>query len=408
MEKPSHLAVVLGMYETGLAVARSLGRAGIRVRGLDHSLNLGFRSRYVEASLCPKPLAETEAFVDCVVQLAEGENQKPVLFVTSDDFLLAVSRNRERLQQFFLLNLPVADTLESIADKFRQYELACTAGIPAPETFAVQDQGDLAQVRERLLFPVFIKAREVTSWRRTVGVARKGFVAHTPEQLAAHFQELFALGAAGIVQQLIPGPDTNHYKACCYISQDGNLLLAFALRKLRQQPPGFGFGCLVESTHEPDVLALGKRFLESIGYRGVGSVEFKRDERDGKFKVIELNPRYWQQNGLADRCGMNFPLVHYREMTGADPVASDSYQEGIKWVSLVHDWESFRTYRQRGELTFGGWLRSLRGPKVYSDFARDDPWPGFYAVRTAVTARIRARTLGRAARQTSGDTNNES
>ena len=91
--------MVLGMFETGLAVVRGLGRAGIRVLGLDHRFGTGFRSKYVKASVCPEPLSNPDGFIDYLARLAESEEHKPVLFVTSDDFLLAVSRNRERLQE---------------------------------------------------------------------------------------------------------------------------------------------------------------------------------------------------------------------------------------------------------------------------------------------------------------------
>jgi predicted ATP-grasp superfamily ATP-dependent carboligase len=49
-------AVVLGMFETGLGVARSLGEKGILVHGFDFKKDIGFYSRYVEAQLCPYPL----------------------------------------------------------------------------------------------------------------------------------------------------------------------------------------------------------------------------------------------------------------------------------------------------------------------------------------------------------------
>jgi len=137
---PAHAAVVLGMFETGLGVVRSLGRAGIRVIGLDRRQDVGFRSRYVQASLCPDPLHEVDAFVDHLVRIAAAESHKPVLFVTSDDFLLAVARNRERLQERLLLNLPETETLESIADKYRQHQLARSAGIPAPATLVLETQ----------------------------------------------------------------------------------------------------------------------------------------------------------------------------------------------------------------------------------------------------------------------------
>ena len=204
-KKPEHAAVVLGMFETGLAVVRGLGRAKIRVLGLDHRFGTGFRSKYVKASVCPEPLSNPDGFVDYLMRLAESEEHKPVLFVTSDDFLLAVSRNRERLQESLLLNVPDADTLESIADKYRQYELARSAGVPVPATVVLEKPADLEKVRQQVPFPVFVKAREVTSWRNEMGGALKGFVANTPEELAIQVNGLLARGLAVLVQELIPG-----------------------------------------------------------------------------------------------------------------------------------------------------------------------------------------------------------
>lgn len=393
MRRSDHAAVVLGMFETGLGVARSLGRNGIRVLGLDHRPGVGFRSKYVEPSLCPNPLLETDAFVEHLAQVAKAEAQRPVLFVTSDDFLLAVARHRERLEEVLLLNLSDTATLESIADKYRQYELARSAGIPVPATFLLASPEDVAGQRQRIPFPAFVKAREVTSWRKLVGGNIKGFIANTPEELERHLAELFELGVEALVQDLIPGPDTSHYEACCYMSRDGQVARAFAFRKLRQQPPGFGFGSLVESVRDPALLELGARFLDSIGYRGVGSAEFKRDERDGELKLIELNPRYWQQNSLAERCKINFPMAEYLDLIGEMPAPTTDYEPHVKWVNMTADFDAFRVYRRRGELGVGDWIQSLGGPKVYSNFAIDDPIPGVHALSSNVAQRRPARAL---------------
>lgn len=122
-------------------------------------------------------------------------------------------------------------------------------------------------------------------------------------------------------------------------------------------------------------------------------MEFKRDHRDGKLKLMELNPRYWQQNALAERCGMNFPLTQYLDLTDNTPTKVATYQQGVKWVNVIQDWETSRVYRQRGGFTFPGWLRSLRGPKVYSNFSSDDPLPGFHAAASALAIPRRARAL---------------
>ena len=375
----ANLAVVLGMFETGLAVGRSLGRAGIRVSGLDFARKVGFYSKYIDALICPHPLEQEEEFIAFLLRFAASEKNRPVLFITSDEFLLPVSRNRKALEQFYLMNLPNQQIIECIADKFQQYTLALNAGIPVPQTLVVDNMDQLLEIKDRIPFPAFIKGSEVTSWRRKMGGnSFKGFMVSTHEELIDTFKMIFERGASALVQDVIPGPDTNHYKASCYLSRNGEVLLAFGLQKIRQQPPDFGFGCLVQSVRFPELLDLGKDFFTKIGYRGVGSAEFKLDTRDGKLKLIELNPRYWQQNALAEKCGMNFPLVDYLELTDHKPKAVLEYRYGIKWVNIYSDIESFREYRQRGRLSGRQWLCSLKGEKIYSDLNRDDMMPGLH------------------------------
>lgn len=376
--RSENAALVLGLSENGLGVGRSLGRAGITVLGLDSSRTLAFCSRYVRASVCPHPLDHEEAFVSFLLDIGSGYRCRPVLFVTSDDFLLSVSRNRERLQERYLINLPDQGIVECITDKLRQHELASQAGVSVPKTFVAASIGDLLRIQDDIPLPAFIKGREVNSWRKRMGVNRKGFVVSTREELLAAFRLILRRGAVGLVQEIIPGPDTQHFKASCYVSQRGDVLAAFGLQKIRQQPTGFGFGCLVQSINYPELLELGTSFLKKIRYRGVGSAEFKLDQRDGQLKLIELNPRYWQQNVLADRCGMNFPLIHYLDVTGQEPGPVSSYRAGIKWVNLYADLESFRDYRRLLGLPVMTWFESLRGPRVCSDYALDDVLPGLY------------------------------
>ena len=375
---PKTPAVVLGMFETGLAVGRSLGRAGVRVLGLDTLPKVGFRSRYIRASICPHPIEQEQAFIEGLLRLAADQPAPPALMITSDEFLLPVSRNRDALGEAFRMNLPSPEIVESIADKYLQHQLAERAGIPTPRTWVARDRDQLLAISEGIPFPAFIKGVQVTEWRRAMGDATKGITVTTSAELEAAFEIVFSRGISGLIQEVIPGPDTNHFKASCYVSASGETLLAFGLQKIRQQPAGFGFGCLVRSVDYADMLALGKQFFSRIGYRGVGSVEFKLDPRDGQLKLIELNPRFWQQNALADRCGMNFALVNYLDLVGANPEPVLHYRPGVKWVNLVQDLDSFREYHSRGELSFRQWLGSLRGEIVYSDLSWDDPLPGLH------------------------------
>ena len=42
-------------------------------------------------------------------------------------------------------------------------------------------------------------------------------------------------------------------------------------------------------------------------YQGLSQVEFKRDPRDGRYKLMEINPRLCQWHGLAAACGVDLP-----------------------------------------------------------------------------------------------------
>lgn len=375
-----HPAVVLSMFETGLGIARSLGRKGITVYGFDFKKDVGFYSRYTKSRICPHPLKQQEEFIEFLIEFAKKCNKKPALFIASDNFLLSVSRNREKLKFYYLFNLPDDKIIESIFDKYEQYKLAKNAGIPVPKTIYPESKNDLDKVQNSLRFPVFIKAKDVNFWRNKISGTLKGFIAKNKDELITIFDELFDKDVRAIAQEIIKGPDTNHYKICSYISISGEFKLNFTLQKIRQNPIHFGVGAVVKSVHYSELVEIGKKLFSTINYCGVGSAEFKIDERDGKLKLIELNPRYWQQNSLADKCGMNFPLINYLDLTGQNPEPISDFEENIKWVNIYMDFDSFLKYKKEGSITFWEWLKSLKGEKILSDYALDDVVPGFYEI----------------------------
>lgn len=370
-------AIVLSLFDTGLGAVRSLGRAGIPVLGLDcNRVNAGFASRYCTARHCPHPVHQPEQLLRSLLDLGRALPLPGIVFPASDAFTLFLSHHREPLGRYFRFNLPAAAILEATINKREQYQLAAHAGTPIATTYYPETPADVERIKDQIAYPAFIKPHYGHLWREQFpGRQSKGIEVRDAAALVDAYRTIFRTGLQALVQSIIIGPNTNHYKVCAYVSQTGDLLALFTLRKIRQYPTDFGVGTLVESVRAPQVAELGWRFLRAIDYRGIGSLEFKRDDRDGALKLIELNPRLWQQNALATASGINFPLLQYRDLTGESPSPQVTFRTGVRWLDLSSDFQAFWSYRQAGTLSTRDWLASLGGVRSFATFALDDPAP---------------------------------
>jgi len=371
-----HAAVVLNMDANGLGVARGLGRLGVDVSGVDTSPDaLGLRSRYCRRwFLMPDPVSQPEAAVNGLLALAERYEAKPVLIPTADFYVRLLSDNAERLAERFLFNVPDRDVVHQIVDKHRQYAAAERAQIAVPRSYPANSPGEIETVRSQLRFPVFVKGADSHRW--SVAFACKGFRANDLDELRAHLALARSRGLDTVVQEIIPGPNRNHYKVCAYFSRDRELLALFSTAKRRQYPVDFGVGTCMVSERRDDLIDLALRFFRSLNYCGVGSIEFKIDERDGSYRMLELNPRLWLQNIQATMAGVNFPEIYYRDVIGEHPRPVLSFDEGAIWINLKKDLLSFAINRRQNETGIGEWLRSVLFADSYAWFAWDDPRPG--------------------------------
>lgn len=369
-------AFVLGMNETGLTAARCLGREGISVKGFDVAAKrAGFRSRYCTASVCPDPLHQPEDLVRFLRRQVRDRLQKVVLLPTSDLFFLFLSRHRAQLADEFLMNLPAEDVAESVVNKHALYQLAAAHGTAFPKSHFPRTYDEALAVRDQLRYPAFIKPYWGHEWRRHFGGSHKGFKVHSSDEFLARFREVLDSGHSALVQSYVTSADDNLFSLSLYISQRGEVLGAFPRRQVRQYPPNSGTVSLAISEHNADLVADGTRFCQSIGYRGIAGLEYKRDREDNQYKLLDFNPRLMLSDGLTAYCGINLPLMQYLDLTGQRPAPRHEYAEGVKWLESIADFRAFKEYHQRGQLGFKDWLKSISGAKVFALFAWDDPLP---------------------------------
>ena len=130
----------------------------------------------------------------------------------------------------------------------------------------------------------------------------KVFICKSYEELLSNYQKALTYINADevIIQEIVPGHDRAQYSACFLFNVD-HALVQLAVCRLRQHPIDFGNATTFAETIENDeIINYGTQLLKEIKFRGICEIEFKKDPRDGVFKLLEINPRSWKWHYIAE------------------------------------------------------------------------------------------------------------
>lgn len=382
LRKPA--AFVTYMSYSGLGIVRGLGRRGIPVFALDPDrTQIGMTSRFCRARVVPRVEEREDEHLDALVRLARSLPEKPVLFPTGDDTVLCYARHEESLKKDFRFTGPCAEIVRKTATKDALFETARELGIPVPETYVPGSLDEVRALAGRIPYPCVIKPARPSSWhRRTIqdilrripGGTEKTIVVRHADALVHAYQQIADIDPNVVVSEVIPGEDRELLYFVFYRSADGRIW-HFSGRKERVLPVHFGSASFVVSMEAEDLDRISITFLEKLGYRGLGGIEFKRDARDGSLKLIEFNPRIGLWDALGQRFGVDTAAVAYLDAIGAELPEPGPGRTGVRWVSISRDVRAAFRYRKEGLLSTRSWLTSLVGEKVWAVFSWDDPLP---------------------------------
>lgn len=371
-------ALVIGDHVQGLGIIRSLGRHGIPIHLInDRSLCIGRFSKYVSKFILGPPVEQEKQFVDFLIDLAKNPEytKKWVLFPTNDAAVRNISLNKELLEEHYIVPSPPWDVINCAYNKIITNHIAQQCGIPIPATYYPKNEEEIAELSRNLEYPVIIKPAVMhTFYAKTKA---KVIIVSSADELIAEYSNVINIidPTEVMVQEIIPGTPGELY-SYCPIFKDGEAVTMCMGRRYRQRPMDFGRATTyVESCYVPELVEYGNTFLRKIDYYGLCEVEFKKDPRDGQFKMLEVNPRTWLWHSLSYRCGADLPfLLYHDQVTGTVPHAK-KFREGVKWVHTYTDISISAKEIYKRRMTIREYLRSLSGEKEYAVFSQDDIRP---------------------------------
>jgi predicted ATP-grasp superfamily ATP-dependent carboligase len=383
--------LILGKGITALASIRCLGRRGIPLYVGGTTDALLTRSRWYRP--LPGSLGAEIADDDLEARLSALDVGRMVLLPTSDRWVTVVSRLRPELAARFPSSVAPPEILHRLVDKGSFARAVAELDVPHPRTSILREPGALRALSPERLRGSFLKPTKSGPFATVYGVKAIRF--DDLEHAVRLYDDAAARGFEMMLQEYIPGPATRHCFVEGFIDRGGRLCGMLARRRLRMYPSDFGNSTATETIPLSDVAGAVEgltRLLRGIDYRGVFSAEFKHDERDGAFKILEVNARPWWFAGFAARCGLDVCHMAYRDALGEPVEPVTDYAVGRRCIAPRLDLEAGLAEWRAGRSGLWTFLRSWIGASQLT-LSLDDPRPSLGPIWLWIRNRLR-RKLG--------------
>jgi predicted ATP-grasp superfamily ATP-dependent carboligase len=357
------------------------------VIGVDTNLDQpSAHTKYCEKIFC-KDVNDENILLATLISISKREKKRPVLFLSTDMSVLIASQNREFLGKYYHFNLPSKSVVRTFMDKALFSDFADQHGHKQPKTFVAGSVEDIEYIANMVPYPCVVKPSfRKPAWDKAN--PSKLFKASSREELIRLYQQKSPLANDFIVQEYIPGPDRDVYFCLLWYNSLSQPIASFTGRKIMQWEPSFGSTCVAESCSNNDgvisiILSESIRLFDSVSYKGTGSVEFKKDTRDGVLKIVEPTVgRADLQSAIAYHSGINIALLEYCDHLDLKLPRFRKHRRDICWINEENLFWLLGNARKGYPLN--DWTRVIRSRKFYAFFDPTDLKPFLGLLRQKV------------------------
>ncbi len=313
-----------GLWRKSVVAIRALGKENINVTVTGENLaTSGFFSKYCHKKIIlPSAKSDPQEFASQLLDEIKY-NHYDLIIPMEDDTIKAILPHRQEFEKYTKIPLPSSESIEIAFNKQKTLKLAQSIGIDIPQTVFSNSKYSLNKIK----LPSVIKPTESSGSRGLSYI-------YTTKQLKEKINYLKKSKIDFVIQEKIPQKGEETGVNLLYNHQH-QIIASFTYKRLRDYPITGGPSTLRQSTYDPQLIALAKKLLDKLKWVGVAMVEFKNDPRDGKTKLMEINPRFWGSLSLPTAAGINFPYLLYQMENNIKINAKQTYKIGIKTRWLI-------------------------------------------------------------------------
>jgi len=340
-----------------LAAARSLGRHRLEVSIADTSpLAQSFYSKYcINRFRTPPPGQSPINYIKTLRALLQNR-QHDVLLPIGWEASYYVSKYIDALTPYVEIPIVNYRTMSIAANKDLTMSYAENVGVTTPKTYFPKTSEDIEGLVQEQEFPYVVK-----------GSTDSGAVSYANDlqELKTSFEKLKQ--TRPIIQEYIEGYGCGYFA----LYDHGKCVAEFMHKRIREFPPTGGPSVVARSYFSPALRKQGRRLLDNLRWHGVAMVEFKKDIKDGKYKLMEVNPKFWGSLELAIASGVDFPYLAYKLAKGESIPPQTNYRKDVvfRWPFPGDFLNALSTH------TFSRFISSFGDSRIHDDILLSDIGP---------------------------------
>ncbi|OGV98193.1 MAG: hypothetical protein A3I04_05650 [Nitrospinae bacterium RIFCSPLOWO2_02_FULL_39_110] len=279
---------------------------GLHIRGL--------KDRFIDGDI----EKDENRYIDFLKKI--GEKYPDSILLTGDDYTShVICKYQDKLKTYFNFLTQDYETFKTITNKYLLSNLARENNLKVPFTSELNGI-DI----KGLLYPLMIKPKVGAGGRKQI------------KCLSAPQIESFIKSGNNLsdyfVQEYVDGSVSNLYTVNLLMDRGSKPVCAFSANRLnvfRSKQISEGVTTFIKSVNLDNLINDSINFLEKIKWVGIAELEFKKDNKDGEFKLLEINPRLWSWARLASISDVNFPRYYVSTLLNENPPSSSpSYKGG--------------------------------------------------------------------------------
>lgn len=281
------------------------------------------------------------------------KDEKIVFIPVNEDKILLFYRFIERYGNLnFQSYLPSSNDFLISRNKFLLNEFCINEGIPSPKLFKNRNA-----INQSNFVPIIIKPRVGSG---SIGIKKIDSFQGIEELSVVNLEDY-------VIQELLPnGRDV---RAGFYLCENGRVINRYCHERIRTYPLSGGVSVYSKIIKNEEIELIGEEIIKKLNWSGLLMIEFLYDHRDGKYKVIEINPRLWGSIMLSEFSNVSL-LANYINLNLGLPLEKNAvdFNKKIRWI--VFDLISL--VKAKGRIA--NFLKISKRDTCYVNMTYSNPW----------------------------------